>query len=231
MQFFKVLTSVFLYFFILTNESCEHSAKTDNYHPPQIPFMKRIILITGTPCVGKTTIATALAEKIEAKYINLTEFAKTNNLALNQDNERNTTIINEEEMKQKLLETIDASQNSNIIIDGHYASAVIPTQYVTLVFVLRRNPIELKEFMERRGYTGSKLWENLQAEIIDVCLGEAVELHAGRVCELDVTGETVEKVLSDIFDVLERRRSRSVGVVDWIGILEREGLLDRYLKT
>ena len=181
--------------------------------------------------MGKTTIATTLAEKIEAKYINLTEFAKTNNLALKEDNERNTTIINEEEMKQKLLETIDASQNSNIIIDGHYASAVIPTQHVTLVFVLRRNPKELKEFMERRGYTGSKLWENLQAEIIDVCLGDAVELHAGRVCELDVTGKTVEQVLSDIFDVLEKRRSSSVGVVDWIGILEREGLLDRYLKT
>jgi hypothetical protein len=30
---------------------------------------------------------------------------------------------------------------------------------------------------------------------------------------------------------LEKRRRCLVGVVDWIGILEREGLLDEYLKT
>jgi adenylate kinase len=192
--------------------------------------MKRIILITGTPCVGKTTTAKALTAKLGAEYINLTDFAKTYNLTLGEDKERGTIIVDEEKMQQKLGETIDASQNFNIIIDGHFASAVTPTRHVAHVFVLRRNPKELKLFMEKAGYTGSKMWENLQAEIIDVCLGEAVEVHAGRVCELDITGKTVEEVVEEIIDVLEKRKNCFVGTVDWMGTLEGEGILDEYLK-
>ena len=192
---------------------------------------KRVILITGTPCVGKTTTAKRLAQKLNADYINLTEYAKTHSLTLGEDKERNTTIIDEENMQTKLSETIDASNNTNIVIDGHYASAVTPTQHVAQVFVLRRNPKELKILMEKCGYTGSKMWENLQAEIIDVCLGEAVEVHAGRVCELDVTGRTAEEVVSEILDVLEKRKACTVGKVDWIGTLEQEGILGDYLKT
>jgi adenylate kinase len=193
--------------------------------------MKRVILITGTPCVGKTTTAQALAVKLNADYINLTNYAKTNNLTLGEDPDRCTLIIDEEKMQQKLLETIEASQNNNIIIDGHYASAVTPEQYVAQVFVLRRHPKELKQFMEKRGYSNSKMWENLQAEIIDVCLGEAVEVHASRVCELDVTGKPVEEVVEDIVAILEKRKACIVGFVDWMGTLEKEGILDEYLKT
>ncbi len=53
--------------------------------------MKRVILITGTPCVGKTTTAKQLAAKLGAEYINLTDFAKANNLTLGEDKERDTT--------------------------------------------------------------------------------------------------------------------------------------------
>jgi adenylate kinase len=133
-------------------------------------------------------------------------------------------------MQQKIDETIEASTNANIVIDGHYASAVTPTQHVAHVFVLRRNPKELKQFMEKRGYSGSKMWENLQAEILDVCLGEAVEVHAGRVCELDVTGKTVDEVVNWILEVLDKRKICLVGTVDWMGTLEREGVLDEFLK-
>ena len=133
-------------------------------------------------------------------------------------------------MQESLGQNIDASQNSTIIIDGHYAAAVVAPEAHVHVFVLRRNPVELKQFMEKRGYTGTKLWENLQAEIIDVCLGEAVQYHAGRVCELDATAKTTEQVVEEIVDVLEKRRSCRVGAIDWMGELERQGILDQYLK-
>jgi adenylate kinase len=193
--------------------------------------MKRVILITGTPSVGKTTVANTLATKLAAEYINLTDYAKQNNLIIEEDSERCTTVINEEAMQESLIQTIDTSENNTIVIDGHYAAAVvIPEQHVQ-VFVLRRNPVELKQFMEKRGYVGTKLWENLQAEIIDVCLGEAVQYHAGRVCELDATGKTTEQVVEEIVDVLEKRKSCRVGQIDWMGTLEKDGLLDEYLKT
>lgn len=193
--------------------------------------MKRVILITGTPCVGKTTTAKALAAKLGAEYINLTDFAKVNNLTLEEDLERCTFPIDEDKMQEELGLTINATTNANIIIDGHYASAVTSAQHVPIVFVLRRNPKELKAFMEKCGYTGTKMWENLQAEIIDVCLGEAVEVHTGRVCELDVTGKTVDEVVGEILAVLDKHKTCVVGTVDWLGTLEAEGVLDQYLKT
>jgi len=78
--------------------------------------MKHVILITGTPAVGKTTTAKALTAKLNAEYINLTDYAKINSLTLGEDKERQTIIIDEEAMQKKLAEFIKASGNENIII-------------------------------------------------------------------------------------------------------------------
>lgn len=206
-------------------------AKTDNYTSSKHKDMKRVILITGTPCVGKTSTAKKLAIKLDAEYINLTDFAKTNNLTLGEDTERQTTIINEEALRRKLKEKISASTNANVIVDGHYAAAVTPTELVTKVFVLRRNPKELKEFMQNCGFNDAKLYENLSAEILDSCLIEAMQNQKGKVCELDVTGKTVEENVSDIVEVLDKDKKCYAGFVDWLGMLEREGLTDQYLKA
>lgn len=192
---------------------------------------KRVILITGTPCIGKTTTAKSLTTKLNAEYINLTDYAKTNKLTLGEDEERRTIIINEEKMRKKLAETITAWNNVNIIIDGHYAAAVTPTNLVTKVFVLRRNPKELKKLMEKCSYIGTKMWENLSAEILDVGLIEAMQTQKGKVCELDVTGKTVEEIVSQIIDILDKGKKCHTGIVDWLGILEKEGVTDQYLKA
>ena len=193
--------------------------------------MKRVILITGTPCTGKTSTAKQLTAKLDAEYINLTDFAKTYSLTLGEDLERQTTIIDEEKMRLKLAETVAATTNVNVIVDGHYAAAVTPTELVSTVFVLRRNPKELKLFMQKRGFKAAKMWENLSAEILDSCLIEALQTQQGKICELDVTGKTVEENVAEILLVLDKDKKCSVGVVDWLGLLEREGTLDDYLKA
>jgi len=193
--------------------------------------MKRVILITGTPCTGKTTTSKLLVQKLNAQYINLTDFAKTYKLTLGEDLERQTTIIDEEAMQQKLQETIAASNKANIIVDGHYAAAVTPTDLVSKVFVLRRNPKELKSFMLKSGFSEAKMWENLSTEILDSCLIEAIQTQKGKVCELDVTGKTLDENVSEILDVLDNDKKCSVGIVDWLGLLEREGVLDEYLRA
>lgn len=192
---------------------------------------KCVILITGTPCTGKTTTAKILTDKLNAEYINLTDYAETYGLTLGEDKKRKTIIINEEKMRTKLAETINSVDNANIIIDGHYAGSVTPTELVTNVFVLRRNPKELKKFMEKCGYVDTKMWENLSAEILDVCLIEAMQAQQGKVCELDITGKAVEEVINEIMDILEKRKKCYSGIVDWLGMLEREGVTDQYLKA
>jgi adenylate kinase len=193
--------------------------------------MKQVILITGTPCIGKTTVAKQLTTKLNALYINLTDLANKHNLTTREDKKRKTKIINEQKMRRKIRETINTTEKTTIIIDGHYAATVVPKSHVTHTFVLRRNPIELRNLMQKCGFSENKLWENLAAEILDVCLVEALrEQEKKKICELDVTGKTAEKISHEIIDVIENREKCVSGYVDWLGTLEKQGLLSDYLK-
>ena len=192
---------------------------------------KRVILITGTPCVGKTTVARELATSLDALYVNLTELAKQHNLVLGEDRERHTTIVDEKKMRHKLTEMINSAEKTNIVIDGHYAAAVTPKNKVTRVFVLRRNPVELREFMVQCGFKNQKLWENLASEILDICLVEALqEIEEGKVCEVDMTEKTIGEVVGDILAILDNRKKCRTSGIDWLGMLEREGKVEEYLR-
>ncbi len=79
---------------------------------------------------------------------------------------------------------------------------------------------------------GLKQSENLSAEILDVCLVEALQKQPiEKVCEIDITGKTVDDTLTEVLKVLEGKQKCYVGCVDWLGLLEREGKIDEYLNT
>lgn len=192
---------------------------------------RRVILITGSPCVGKTSVARLLSSRLGACYVDLTDLALKENMVLGKDEERDSIIVDEVRMRRKLRGIIRNQVEKDVVIDGHYAAAVAPKKLVTNVFVLRRNPIELRKHMESRGFSGRKLWENLASEILDVCLVEALRVFGkSGICELDVSGKSVKAVVDEILEILRGQRRCRVGVVDWLGFLEAEGLLNDYLK-
>jgi broad-specificity NMP kinase len=192
---------------------------------------KRIILVTGTPCVGKTAAARDLTVKLDALYINLTDLALRDNLVLGKDKKRDTIIIDEAKMRKKVCDVIQKTDKNNVVVDGHYAVNVVPKSLVTIVFVLRRDPVELRKHMEKCGFPEPKLMENLASEILDVCLVDALNAgHAGRTCELNVTGKKTEEIVKAMLNAIADPSKCCVGVVDWLGKLENEGLLDEYLK-
>jgi adenylate kinase len=192
---------------------------------------KRVILVTGTPRVGKTTVARLLAEKLNALYVNLTELALKRGLVLGKDEKRDTLVVDEQSMRRLIRKIVEDCGEQTVVVDGHYAAGVVPEKPVTHVFVLRRDPVELRRFMEKAGFTGNKLWENLAAEILDVCLVDALKAYGDeKVCEVDASGKSVEEVVAEILEILKGSRKCRVGIVDWLGKLEREGLLEEYLR-
>jgi adenylate kinase len=194
-------------------------------------MVKRVILVTGTPCVGKTSVARLLAERLNALYVNLTELAIKENLVLGKDEKRGSVIVDERGVKRAVGKLIEDCGEQSVVVDGHYAASVVPERLVTHVFVLRRDPVELRGFMEKAGFWGNKLWENLAAEILDVCLVDALKAYGGeRVCEIDVSRRSVENVVAEILEVLSGSKKCYVGIVDWLGKLEREGLLEEFLR-
>jgi len=191
---------------------------------------RRVILITGTPCVGKTAVSSLLASKLDAVHVNLTELVEREKLTSGIDKERKTLIADADRVSKRVQEIVKSSQR-DVIIDGHYAVDVVPAKDVHVVFVLRRDPDELKDFMEDREFKGRKLWENLAAEILDVCLWDAVSAcGSDKICEIDVSGKRVEDTVEEMISVLEGRKKCQVGIVDWLGKLEAEGRLHDFLK-
>ena len=85
--------------------------------------------------------------------------------------------------------------------------------------------------MQKCNFPEPKLYENLEAEILDVCLVEALQAHNDKVCELDVTGKTVGETVCEVLAVLAGDKTCDDDGVDWLGMLEHEGLTDQYLKT
>jgi len=191
---------------------------------------RKVILVTGTPGVGKTTVSQKLASKLDARYIGITELVKTEKLITSVDEERKTLIADTEKVAEHIQETL-LKANGTIIIEGHYAVDVMSKKDVSTVFVLRRDPRELESELEKRGYDEKKLWENLAAEILDVCLCDALSAcGANKVCEIDVSGRTVEAVVEEMVLVLEKRKDCRSGIVDWLGKLESEGQLEKFLR-
>jgi adenylate kinase len=191
---------------------------------------KRIIVVTGTPGVGKTVVSSLLSSRLNAFHIDIGELVRGERLWSDVDKTRGTLIADMSKLSKRVREMIERSER-DVVLDGHYAVDVVRAEDIHVAFVLRREPEELRELMRKRGFRGKKLKENLAAEVLDVCLYNAVKACGlEKVCEIDVTGKSVEDVVEEAVAVLEGKKPCAVGIVDWLGKLEKEGRLEEFLE-
>ena len=182
-----------------------------------------IIAITGSPGVGKTTIARLLAKRLKALHIDLSKLAIERGLVEEWDGRRETAVVDIESVRREVERLLKS--HGRVVVEGHYAHDVVPGD--AWIFVLRREPWRLREELEHRGYGEGKVKENVEAELLDICLSEAVESHgAERIHEIDTTDKTAEEVVEEMIEVVEGRRPRRIGVVDWLGRPEAKNLLE-----
>jgi len=191
---------------------------------------KRVIVVTGTPGVGKTIVSERLAQKLGAVHITVADLVRHEGIASGYDEKRQTLIADDEKLAKRVQQIIDKTRKT-VIVDGHFATETVPKRYVTKVFVLRCHPKQLKQRMVERGFQGAKLRENLAAEVLDICLTDAVnDVGADKVCEVDTTDKTVDDTINEIVSILRKKDHCAVGIVDWLEQLEMEGSLEQYLQ-
>ena len=184
-----------------------------------------IILITGTPGVGKTTVAKEVATRIGCRYVNVADLALQKGLVLWFDEERRAYVVDVERVREVLREL---ATDELFIIDTHVVSSV-PPELVEVAIVLRLDPRKLAERLRARGYPERKVIENVQAEILDACLIEAVSvLGEEKVFEIDVSGKTIEVVVEEALLVIQERRGNKPGSVNWLETLGDDAL--KYLS-
>jgi adenylate kinase len=163
--------------------------------------MNKIIIITGTPGTGKTYLANKLSLLLKKEVINISIFAKKHKLFEKYDKKMDTYDICEKRLIKKLKEEIKTKKE--IIIEGHM-SQYLPKTKVDLCIVCKTELKELKKRLEKRKYPLAKIKENLECEIFDICLNEAIEKkHKVKVIDCTKLNEKkIERIMSEINSAL-----------------------------
>jgi adenylate kinase len=136
----------------------------------------KVMLVTGTPGTGKTTVAKRLAKKYKAEHINVNKIIKDNKLRESYDCIRKSYVVDIKKLNNVLMKIIAQAkrEKTSIIIDSHL-SHYLPAKYVDVCYVIKTSLKKLKNRLQKRRYPKSKIQENMQCEIFDICLMEAKE--------------------------------------------------------
>jgi adenylate kinase len=190
----------------------------------------KVIFITGSPGVGKSTLATRLATAINARKLNLGQLALREKLLIGYDRERRCPIIDVDRVGSHLRRVVEEDGSAvYLVAEGHFL-VKLPRRLVERIFLLRCHPLELRKRLLKKGYGAHKVLENMWAEILDYSLIEAVDLYGSKkIHEVDTTGREVDEVVEEILAVLKSDRKPSVGKLDWLKVLEAEGELEKLL--
>ena len=102
-------------------------------------------------------------------------------------------------------------------VEGHLAH-LLPCERIV---VLRCRPDVLKTRLSLRKYRVEKIWENTDAEAMDVCLIETVdEYEPSRILEIDTTDHDVPYCADQIERFVKGEIPAGFGTIDWSEFLE-----------
>ncbi len=181
-------------------------------------YLGKAVVISGTPGVGKTAVARKLADRLGATYVNLSELAVSTGAYQYFDESRGTYVVDEGKLGE-VVSNLIRGEEGYVVVDSHYGEIVDP-ELVEKIFVLRMKPSVLAERLRARGWSDSKVAENVESELLGVCTGNAIERHGQeKVCEIDVTSLSVDEAVEEILKILEGVMECSVGV-DWLELSE-----------
>ncbi len=129
--------------------------------------MKRVIVITGTPASGKSTLARRLAKKLgNSELIEANEIVK--NLHLYRKKSAEGEIIADMKgLRNELERRIRISKAEFVIIEGHLLCDIKIRGAIAIV--IREHLKTLLDRMRKRGYSAKKTEGNIVSEAIDYC--------------------------------------------------------------
>lgn len=182
--------------------------------------MSKLILVTGTPGTGKTTVARLLGKAMGIPVVNLADLVKGEKLYVDYDKDADSYVVDVAGVRKRLEEI--SRREDRVIVESHIIEAV-PSDILDLCVVLRLDPRVLRERLKERGYPPRKIYENVQSEILDVVLIEALRAYGqDRVFEVDTTGRSPSDVTKIAMNIIRSRKDFRPGSVDWISKLGEE---------
>jgi len=149
-----------------------------------------IILVSGTPGTGKTSIAKKIARHYKYKYVHI--------------GDNDEYIIKEEGIKIIDLDKMNNWLNKkeeNLVVDSHL-SHYHPKAKACII--TRCDPSELKNRLKKRGYSEVKIKTNLEAEAMDLILQEALAI-GHKVYEVNTTNRTADSCTKEVIKAIDTK--------------------------
>ncbi len=184
-----------------------------------VPSLPKIIIVSGTPGVGKTVLGKLLAKRTGFAFLGLGDLVKKVRLHKGFDRQARSYLINEPAVRKKLGGYFEVHRAKGVIFETHSLTRILPHKTREMVaVVLRLDPVVLARRLKARNWPKLKIWENVEAEMIDVSLYDSLKvLGKTRVFEINATGKRPEQLVREILRALARNRGWSLkSSPDWL---------------
>ncbi|KAH0612548.1 uncharacterized protein H6S33_008928 [Morchella sextelata] len=151
------------------------------------------IIVTGTPGVGKSSHCELIAQTTGLKHLSINQVVKDKGCHDGYDDELKTWIVDDDKLLDEIEEDV---MKGGYIIDWHVCD-VFPKSWIDLVVVLRADSTILYDRLKGRNYPEKKLQENLDAEIMQVILEEALESYDEEIV-VELQSDNTEEIDSNV---------------------------------
>ncbi|RLG17968.1 hypothetical protein DRN67_04690 [Candidatus Micrarchaeota archaeon] len=161
------------------------------------------LVVTGTPGVGKTSVARALGKKLRHKVVNEKQFALNKGLG-KWDPDENELVIPLQRFGKALQQLL--KREKNIILEGHLLCELkLNADFVVLI---RVHPELLELRLQAKQYSEDKVQDNVFCEGIDYCKKHVARNYpAEKLVEVQ-SGKTIKETMQNIIRGLRERGAK-----------------------
>ncbi|WP_069806706.1 AAA family ATPase [Vulcanisaeta thermophila] len=179
------------------------------------------LVITGTPGVGKTTLASELSKALGLPIVKVEDLIHD---YLQWDPTLLTNrIVNVEEAYEELNRRL--REMGSYIVDTVAVDLIDPS-LIDWCVVLRLDPRELLRRLLGRGWPWCKVVENVFSEVIGVLASACLSaVGPNHVIEVNTTGKDVAQVVNEVLSAIAHAKPL-VNSVDWLELLDTDFLLN-----
>lgn len=182
-----------------------------------------VIALTGTPGVGKKSVAPLVAESLGLRCISLNDLAVDYGLSSTDRGPDVDVRLFRGKIRSRL--------RGNAVLHGHLVPYVLPRVMARKVVVLRCDPSILKERLRARGYPDQKIIENVEAELIGLLSSDSLKSFGpSKTVEIDASYDPPAEVADQIVATLRGGLHPRTGL-DWLASYDTGARLRSLLST
>ena len=185
------------------------------------PRLEGVVGITGTPGTGKKSVAPLVAASLGLACQGIDETARALGVPISRDG-----AVDTDGLKARLRVSGGPS-----VFYGHLLPYIFDPEAVSKVAVLRCEPSFLKDRLLQRRYSGPKIVENVEAELIGLEASDAYDAFGpSRTFEVDTTHLTPESCAQKVVAVLLGKK-QPTRRIDWVGAYDTGAKLRSLLSV